>query len=504
MTATTDLQLASSSAPAPPPAPALTPSPARPTAPGAPPPGGGLRAISTPALLVVLAGAFLSMADFFIVNVALSDIGTRLQASPATLELVVAGYGVVYALLLVVGGRLGDRLGRKRLFVVGMAAFTLTSLACGLAPSAGALVAARVLQGASAALMVPQVLATIQATTTGSHRLRAMALFGATGGLASVVGQLVGGALVSADIAGTGWRPIFLVNVPIGVTALLLALRVVPDSRSLRPSPVDWPGTALLGATVLSLLVPLSEGRALGWPTWSWLLLGTAPAFLAGFVLVERRREQTGQMALVPPSLVAMPSMARGLLLAVPFFVGFGGFMFVYALAVQGQLGWSPVTAGAALTPMAGAFLVASLLTSRLLARWGRTVLTGGLVIQAVGYAVLIATVASRWPSELRPVDLTAGMLVAGFGQGLVMSPLFGLVLSQVPVDLAGVGSGVMSTTQQTALAVGATAIGTLFLTLARADDAGRAAFLVVLAIQGTVAVGGAALSRLLPQHGRA
>lgn len=488
--------------PAPPPGRDPAPAPSRPAEAAA---ADGLRGISTPALLLVLVGAFLAMADFFIVNVALADIGARLDASTAILELVVAGYGVTYALLLVVGGRLGDAWGRKRLFVGGMAAFTLTSLVCGLAPTAELLVAARVLQGAAAALMVPQVLATVQATTSGQHRLRAMALFGATGGVAAVVGQLVGGLLVSADIAGLGWRPIFLVNVPIGLVALALAPRLVPDSRSVRAAPVDKAGTALLAAAVLALLLPLSEGRALGWPLWSWVLLATTPALVTGLVLVELRHERHARVPLVPLSLVRMPSMARGLGLAVPFFVGFGGFMFVYAVAVQGELHWSPVKAGAALTPMAGAFFVASLLTSRLLRRFGRSVLTTGLLVQATGYVVLVATVAGRWPGQLRPADLVGGFLVAGFGQGLVMSPIFGLVLSQVPLDLAGIGSGVMSTAQQVALAVGATGIGSLFVSLSTGStDSGRAAFLVVLGIQGVVASGGAVLSRFLPQHGRA
>jgi MFS family permease len=478
--------------------------PAIPPVPPAPAPAAAVRNISTPALLLVLTGAFLAMADFFIVNVALSDIGTRLHASTATLELIVAGYGVVYALLLVVGGRLGDAWGRKRLFVAGMAAFTVTSLACGLAPSADALVGARALQGAAAAMMVPQVMATVQATTTGHHRLRAMALFGATGGLAAVVGQLVGGLLVSADIGGSGWRPIFLVNVPIGIIALALAPRLLPDSRSLLAAPVDVPGTLLLGATVLSVLLPLSEGRALGWPLWSLLLLGLSPFFLAALVAVELGVERRGRVPLVPPTLVRLPSMSRGLLLAVPFFIGFGGFMFVYAVSVQGELGWSPLTSGAALTPMAGSFFVASLLTSRLLRRWGRNVLTAGLALQATGLFVLVATVAAQWPGDIRPADLAAGLVIAGFGQGLVMSPIFGLVLSQVPVDLAGVGSGVMSTAQQVALAIGATAIGTLFLSLADAADGGRAALMVVLLLQAGVATAGIGLSRLLPQHGRA
>jgi hypothetical protein len=196
--------------------------------------------------------------------------------------------------------------------------------------------------------------------------------------------------------------------------------------------------------------------------------------------------------------------MSRGLLLAMPFFIGFGGFMFVYAVAVQGELGWSPLKAGAALTPMAGAFFIASLSTSRLLRRWGRNVLTAGLALQATGLFVLIATVAAQWPGDIRPADLAAGFVIAGFGQGLVMSPIFGLVLSQVPLDQAGIGSGVMSTAQQGALATGATAIGTLFLTLSNVDDRGRSALVTVLLIQAGVATGGVWLSRLLPQHGRA
>jgi MFS family permease len=462
------------------------------------------RTLATPALIAVLVGAFLAMADFFIVNVALRDIGTTLHASTAMLELVVAGYGVSYALLLVVGGRLGDVFGRRALFLSGMAAFTVTSLACGLAPTAETLVGARVLQGAAAAMMVPQVLATVQATTTGRHRVRAMALFGATGGVAAVVGQLAGGLLVSADIAGTGWRPIFLVNVPIGLVALLVGPRLVPDSRAQRAVPVDKAGTVLLGAAVLALLVPLSEGRALGWPLWSWLSLALSPLLFAALVSVELRHERYGRVPLVPPTLMRMASMSRGLAVGVPFFAGFGGFMFVYAVAVQGSLHWSAVKSGAALTPMAGAFLVASLLTTPLLARWGRSVLTTGLGVQAVGYAILVGTVASQWPGRLTPVDLVPGLLVAGFGQGLVMSPVFGLVLSQVPLELAGVGSGLMSTAQQIALAVGATGIGSLFVSLAAgSSDSGRTGFVVVLAIQGGVALAGAAVSRSLPQHGR-
>ncbi|MGO4760046.1 MFS transporter, partial [Streptomyces sp. 2MCAF27] len=189
-----------------------------------------------------------------------------LNAGPALLELVVAGYGVAYAVLLVLGGRLGDTFGRRRLFLAGMAAFALTSLACGLAPNAWSLVAGRVAQGASAALLLPQVLATIHATTSGPRRARAVSLYGATAGLAMVAGQILGGVLVAADLAGTGWRAVFLVNVPVALAGLALAARAIPETRSDRPAPVDVPGTALLALALIALLLPLTEGRAAGWP----------------------------------------------------------------------------------------------------------------------------------------------------------------------------------------------------------------------------------------------
>src|SRR5580658_6486419 len=290
-------------------------------------------------LLVVLIGVFLPMTDFFIVNVAVPTIDRDLHASAGMLQLVVAGYAIAYALLLVVGGRLGDAFGRRRLFLAGMAGFTVTSLACGLAPSVDVLVLARVLQGAASAMMLPQVLSTIQATKSGSERARALGKYGATGGIAAVTGQIVGGALVTANIAGTGWRPIFLVNVPVGLAGLLLARKLVPETRSNDPAPVDHLGTLLLGMAVLALLVPLTEGRSLGWPLWSILCLVAAPFIAVGFVRAEHRLEDRGGVPLVPFSIVRVRSLRLGVLLALPFFTGFGGFMFVYALNIQDGAG---------------------------------------------------------------------------------------------------------------------------------------------------------------------
>jgi MFS family permease len=458
----------------------------------------GPQELTSTGLTVVLVGVLLPMLDFFIVNVALPTIDRDLHASQALLELVVSGYATAYALLLVLGGRLGDSLGRKRLFMIGMAAFTATSLLCGLATSAPMLVAGRIAQGASAALMVPQVLSTIQAATTGDRRARALGRYGATGGLAAVLGQILGGLLVSLNLDGTGWRPIFLVNVPIGLVGLVLAQRYVPDSRHGNAARVDGRGTLLLGATVLAVLVPLTEGRSLGWPAWTIALLAIAPFTAAAFAVTEVRVERAGRTPLVPPSLLQHASMRRGLLLALPFFAGFGAFMFCYALLVQVGLHDSALTAGLGLAPMAVTFLLASLSTSRLLARYGARVLAAGGVLQALGLIVLGVTVYLGWP-HLSVLALAPGLAIAGAGQGLVMSPLFGVVLSEVPPTVAGAGSGVLTTTQQTALALGVATLGSLFLAMA-GDGAGvRNGFITVLVIQVAVAIVVTVGARRLP-----
>jgi hypothetical protein len=451
------------------------------------------------ALAVALLGTLLAMIDFFIVNVALPTLAVDLDASGAALELVVSGYATAYAVLLVVGGRLGDAFGRRRLFVLGMAAFTATSLLCGLAPTAATLVAARVLQGAAAALMVPQTLSTIQATGDAASRARAIGWFGATGGIAAVVGQVLGGVLVDADLAGSQWRPIFLVNVPIGLAGLWLARTRLPETRSPRPARPDVAGTVLLAAAVVAVLLPLTEGRAAGWPLWSVLLLASAPLWIGAFVVTERVLEGRGRTPLLPPSILRHRSMRRGLALAAPFFAGFGAFMFVYALLVQGALGWSPTLAGLALTPMAGTFLAASLLMPRAVARWGRSVVTGGAAVQLVGLVGLGVTIAAAWP-RVGVLELAPWLAVAGFGQGLVMPSLIRIVLSDVPVASAGVGSGVLTTTQQVSLAVGVAGLGSLFLTLGGPDGTGvLRAVLTILAVQALVALGIVIGSRGLP-----
>lgn len=443
------------------------------------------RALPTIGLVTVLFGVFLPQTDMFIVNAALPTIDADLHPSEAALELVVAGYGVALALLLVLGGRLGDLLGRRRMFLAGMAAFTAASVWCGLAGSPAQLVTARIVQGAAAAVLLPQVLATIHATTSGRARARALGVYAAVTGAAASAGLAIGGVLVSADLAGSGWRPIFLVNVPVGLIALLLALRYVPETTAPQPLRADLAGTGLLATAVICLLVPATGGRTLGWPVWTWVLLALSPAAVAALAFVSLRRERTGAVPLVPPSLVTLPGVRRGLAIVVPFFGGAGGFFLNYSLLTQQGLDASPVAAGLSLAAMTTAFLAASMTTARLISRHGTSaIIAAGAAAQAAGLAIIAVTVLTRWPDLTVPA-LVPGLAVAGFGQGLVVGPLFGAVLSHVDTARAGVGSGVLVTTQQLALALGAAVLGSLFLGFdALAGLSTGQAFAAVLVVQ--------------------
>ena len=455
---------------------------------------GGLHPVG---VFLLLAGAFLPIMDFFITNVALPSINASLHASASSLELVIAGYGVAYAALLVSGGRLGDRFGRRSLFLGALVGFIAASAACGLAPTVGMLIAARIVQGATAALLVPQVLATFHHTLERERKARALALYGATSGIAAVVGQLVGGLLVSADIAGTSWRPIFLVNVPIGLVVLLMAARVVPDTRSPKPVGVDVPGTVLFAATLTTLLVPLTEGHSLGWPWWSWLLLAAAAVLATATFLVEKRAERRGEVPLLPPSLLRLPSMSRGLTLVFAFSAGFGAFMFVFALTVQDGLHADALHGGLAILPMAVLFFAGSLVAPRLIGRFGRASLSAGALVQLAGLAALVTVLVQDWPHV--SLWATAGPLaLVGAGQSMLFAGLFRSVLADVPTHLGGVGSGVLITLQQSGLALGVATLGTLYLTLAPHNT--PHAFATVEAVQmgivALLAVGAAALPR--------
>src|SRR5882757_1716008 len=273
---------------------------------------GNGRHLSGVGIAVLIVCVFMPQVDYFIVNVALPTIDRSLHASSGALELVVAGYGTAYAALLVVGGRLGAMFGRRRWLSTGLAGFTWASLGCGVAPNVWFLLGARLVQGASAAMIVPQVLATFHSTLHGARLHRAQSLYGAAAGLAIAVGQLAGGLLVSVNIAGATWRPIFWVNVPIGLATLSAAQRFIPATRSQHPATIDPAGTLLFSAMLVTLLVPLAVGQTDGWPPWTWVVLACALIVACLTVFVERRFEGRGGVPLLPPSLLRIRSMRRG------------------------------------------------------------------------------------------------------------------------------------------------------------------------------------------------
>jgi MFS family permease len=423
---------------------------------------GGLHLVG---VYTLLAGAFLPVADFFIVNVALPTISDALKPSPAELELVIAVYGVAYAAMLVLGGRLGDRFGRHLLFQAGLTGFIVASLLCGVAQSIHVLIAARLVQGATAAMLVPQVLAIFHAHLTGERKAWALALYGATSGLAAVVGQLAGGLLVSLDIAGLSWRPIFLINAPLGLLVVLAAHEVLPESRAACPAGVDFPGTVLFAATLITLLIPLTEGHTLGWPAWTWVMLAGAVVLALTTLVIESRAEARGAIPLLPLSMLTLPSVWRGLAMITSYSLGFGAFMFVIALTVQRGLHADALQGGLVILPMATMFFIGSMMSTRLIRRFGRAALAAGGLVQACGLALLIDLMVTRWPN-VHLLDLVVPLLLVGGGQSMLFAGLFRAVLADVPAHLAGIGGGVLVTLQQAGLALGVATLGTTYLAL--------------------------------------
>ncbi|MCV4201679.1 MFS transporter, partial [Pseudomonas aeruginosa] len=389
-------------------------------------------------LCILLAGQLLPMIDFSIVNVALDALAHSLGASETELELIVAVYGVAFAVCLAMGGRLGDNYGRRRLFDLGVALFAVASLLCGLAGSVWLLLVARALQGVGAALVVPQILATLHVSLSGHAHSRALAAYGAIGGLAFVVGQVLGGFLVSADIGGLGWRSVFLINLPICLGILLCSRRWVPETRAEHAARVDAPGTLLLAALILCLLLPLALGPSLHWSWPCALLLAAAVPLLAWLWRTELRQERRQAWPLLPPSLLRLPSIRFGLLLAILFFACWSGFMFALALALQAGAGLSPVQAGNAFIALGASYFVSALLTARVAARIGPVrLLLLGCVIQMCGLLGLMLTLQRVWPQP-GILNLAPATLVIGFGQAFIVSSFFRIGLSEVPAAQAG------------------------------------------------------------------
>ena len=460
-----------------------------------------LRASRWAALPVVLAGTFMVVLDFFIVNVAMPVMQADLHAGSGAIEWVVAGYGLTFATLLVTAGRLGDQFGRRRMFSLGLGLFTVASAACGLAWSPGALVAARLLQGVAAALLSPQVLSIIGVAYAGPDRVRALSVYGIVLGLAAVGGQLIGGVLVQADLGGLGWRSCFLINVPIGIAALAVAPHLVGESRSDRSSGVDLTGTALLTAGLTAIVLPLVEGRTHGWPLWTWLALGAAPAILAAFAAHQRRLGRRGGAPLLDPALFRDRAFTAGLLTQLVFWCGQASFFLVFALYLQLGRGLDALQAGLVFTILAAAYLLASMQAPALTARLGRRLPAIGALVLAAGHALLAVSVADVGTTG--SVGLLApALLFVGAGMGLVITPLTSTVLGSLEPQRAGAASGLLSTMQQVGNAIGVAVTGVVFF---GALDRGYAtAFELTLVALAVLLVAVAGLTRLLPRRAAA
>jgi MFS family permease len=436
-------------------------------------------------LAIVVSAQFMFGVDAFIVNVAIPTIAGELNASPAQIEAVIAVYLIAYATLVVTGGRLGDIFGTKNIFIAGVAGFALTSLWCGLAQSGPELILARLAQGATAALMVPQVLATLHLLFADSARARAFAIYGVVLGLAGAVGFTLGGLLVTADLAGLGWRSVFFVNVPFGVVIIAAALSIMPSVPRRAGTQLDVPGAIVLFAGLLCLIGPLLFGHDVHWAAWVWLVMAAGVAIVAAFVKLERRVAGRGGMPLIDLALLADRAFMRGLLAVFSFFFANLSFYLVITMFMQKALQIPPLAAGLVFLPLAFAFVIASRHSAARAKHRGTLVLIEGCALQVAGLALLAATVASTAVPSAPLLALV--LIVFGYGQGLVMAPLSSAVLSSVKPQSAGSASGIYGTTTQIANAAGVAVIGAVFFVIEGAYGARPALFiasaLFVLAI---------------------
>jgi MFS family permease len=461
-------------------------------------------------LAIVLTGQLMAVIDNSIVNVAVPSIHTALHASGASLQLIVAGYTIAYAVLLVSGARLGDILGHRNMFLGGITLFTLASLGCGLAPSAGALIGLRFLQGIGAATMIPQVLSLIQRTyTSPGPRAKAMSLYATVLSGGAVLGQIIGGLLVTANIDGAGWRPIFLVNVPFGIVVLIFGARALPRSNARDGRSLDLPGLFTLTPAVLAFVLPLVLGQPLGWPVWGWALLALSVVIFGALPYIERRVAGSGGQPILPRALLGLPGVAFGIMGLFVVMTVFGAWLFTFALEMQDGLGGSALRSGLTFVPSAVAFALVSLNWQRLPARFHIPLAVSGFILNGLG--LLLSALLLRSGGD-GGVWLYVFGALAGGGMAAAFGPLMTRVLSKVPVSLAADASGVIVTVNQLGIVVGIATFGTLYLNLAGALPAHASlaftlssahAYLVTLSALAGLSVIGAVLAVAHYRSGR-
>jgi len=416
-------------------------------------------------LLTVLGADIMDLLDSTIVNVGAPAIARDLHASGSQLQWVIAGYTLAMAVALITGGRLGDLYGRRRMFLLGIGAFTAFSALSSAATDPQLLIAARALQGLSAAVMLPQGLSIIRSVFPPAQAGAAMSIFGPVMGLAATLGPIVGGALVQANLFGSEWRSIFWVNVPVGLLSLGCAWRVIPRDKPHGPDAptLDVAGMLLSGIAMLLLVYPLIQGRDKGWPAYMFVMMAAAVPVFAAFWLQQRARQRQGRTPLVTPSLFTKRAFTGGLILAVFFFAGMGALFLVLMLHIQLALGYTSLHAGLTGLPFSlGAAVGTGLAAAVLAPKFGRKVLHAGVVTMAVGIAAVAWTVKEAGTS-LTTWDLTPSYAVCGVGMGLLIACYFTTVISAVDDAETGTAGGVLNAVQQLASSLGVALFGTLY-----------------------------------------
>jgi len=432
-------------------------------------------------LAVLVAGQFMANVDIAIVNVATPSIHRELHASGGALEFIVSGYVLAFAMLIITGARLGRIVGYRRMYLAGLAGFTLASLACGLAPGTGALIGARIAQGACAAVMVPQVLTGIQMSFDGRARARALSVLVLAMSGSAVVGQALGGPLIAADVLGSGWRSIFWVNVPVGVAALAGAAVLLPRARRGGAAPLDLPGVALLTVAMALLVTPLAFGREQGWPAWTWVSLGASLAAFAAFTGFERRLAARGGDPVINLRLLARPAVAWELTANFARTSTYFAMLFVLAQYLQQGLGRSATYSGLILVSWVAAFGVAAPVTRRLPARVTPFGGVLGSLILAMAFAAVSTAPA---PGPFLVLALGAG----GFGLGMAYSSLLGRLTALVPPEEAADLSGLVNTSAQLAAVAGVAVYGTVYFALAARPGVAFGVVAAALAASGLAA----------------
>jgi EmrB/QacA subfamily drug resistance transporter len=423
----------------------------------------GRRPLRWRALGVSQLAGFMALLDVSVVNVALPSIERGLAVSAGTVQWVVSGYALTFGLALVPAGRLGDALGRRRMFLIALSAFVVTSALTGAATSIGLLIAARLLQGAAGGMLIPQNSALIQDLFEGDERGKAFGIMGTTIGLATATGPIAGGLILAAVAGPDAWRWVFYINVPIGLVALVLAARLVPRTTGgrLRDTHLDLVGSLLLGAGVFSLLLPVVNDVS-GNLSGGWWLFGVAVVLLAAFVWWELRTVRRGRQPVLDPRLARAPGYAAGSGIGLVYFVGFTGIWLVLALFFQDGLGYSPLRSGLAATPFALGIAASAALAGRLVPRYGRTLTAVGLATTAAGL-ITTALLLRHISGDAAAWAIAGPMLVGGLGAGMVTAPNITLALRYVPVRMAGAAGGALQTAQRIGGAIGTAALATIY-----------------------------------------